>query len=68
MFRNNLAEGGLAGEGGQAGDGLGGALAVLGGTSRVTSSTFRYNLAQGGDGGTGGNGFGGAIYVGSGVA
>src|SRR5437879_5204442 len=62
-----IALGGRAGAGGAAGNGLGGALSILGGASSAADSTFRANLAVGGDGATGGNGFGGAIYVGSGA-
>ncbi len=67
LFEFNSAQGGQAGVGGVTGNGLGGALSILGAASSAANSTFIDNLAVGGAGITPGNGYGGAIDVGSGA-
>jgi hypothetical protein len=66
IFDDNQAIGGPRGAGQDGGDGLGGALAdVLGSTLTVSGCTLSGNQALGGAGGAGaggGNGFGGGVY------
>jgi hypothetical protein len=65
-FIGNQASGGPEGAGGNGGDGLGGAIAnLLGSTLTVSNCILTGNQAVGGAGGSGangGNGFGGGIY------
>jgi hypothetical protein len=66
VFTGNEAIGGAGGPGGTGGDGLGGGIANILGSSLITTScTLTGNGATGGaagSGGNGGNGFGGGIY------
>jgi hypothetical protein len=63
-INKNLAQGGMAGIGGQAGSGQGGGIEVetLGSLS-VTSSTISDNQALGGQGSIGGPGSGGGLFI-----